>query len=59
MSKACRYAAAEAFLRGHDEDWAALVDLIGPVVMTPKLPGSPMKPWCVQSLTIATDRKSG
>ena len=28
MSEACRYAAAEAFLHGHDDDWAALVDLV-------------------------------
>src|ERR1700722_19877082 len=37
MSEVCRYAVAEAFLRGHDEDWAALIDLIGPCRPDPKV----------------------
>jgi DNA-3-methyladenine glycosylase II len=41
MSQACRYAAAEAFLRGHDEGWAALVDLIGPCRHDPKAAREP------------------
>jgi DNA-3-methyladenine glycosylase II len=36
MSRACRYAAAEAFLRDHDEDWAALIDHVGPCRHDPK-----------------------
>jgi 3-methyladenine DNA glycosylase/8-oxoguanine DNA glycosylase len=36
MSEACRYAAAEVFLRGHDDDCAALVDLVGPCRHDPK-----------------------
>ena len=30
MSGLDRYRAAEDFLRGYDDDWARLVDLIGP-----------------------------
>jgi DNA-3-methyladenine glycosylase II len=41
MSEARRYAAAEAFLRGHDEDWAALVDHIGPCRHDPKAAREP------------------
>jgi hypothetical protein len=46
MTEASRYASAETFLRGRDEDWAGLVELIGPAVMTPRPPGSLMKPLC-------------
>jgi DNA-3-methyladenine glycosylase II len=36
MSGTCRYAAAEAFLRDLDEDWAALIDHTGPCHHDPK-----------------------
>jgi DNA-3-methyladenine glycosylase II len=36
-----RYRAAEAFLRGHDDDWARLVDLIGPCRHDPKAAREP------------------
>src|SRR5262249_39419897 len=51
MSEASRYAAAEAFLRGHDEDWAALANLSALAIMTPMSPGSLMEPWCGRSPT--------
>ena len=41
MSKARRYAAAEAFLRGHDEEWSALVRLVGPCRHDPKAAREP------------------
>jgi DNA-3-methyladenine glycosylase II len=41
MSEACRYTAAEAFLRGHDDDWAALVDLVGRCRHDPKAAREP------------------
>jgi DNA-3-methyladenine glycosylase II len=36
-----RYRAAEAFRRGHDDDWARLVDLIGPCRHDPKAAREP------------------
>jgi DNA-3-methyladenine glycosylase II len=41
MSKACRYAAAEAFLGGHDDGWAALIRLVGPCRHDPKAAREP------------------
>jgi DNA-3-methyladenine glycosylase II len=41
MSDAFRYEAAQAFLRGHDEDWAALVDHIGACRHDPKAAREP------------------
>jgi DNA-3-methyladenine glycosylase II len=41
MSEAGRYAAAEAFLRGHDEDRAGLVDDVGPCRHDPKAAREP------------------
>src|SRR3984957_21345712 len=41
MSKARRYAAAEAFSRGHDEEWSALVRLVGPCLHDPKAAREP------------------
>jgi DNA-3-methyladenine glycosylase II len=41
MSEAGRYAAAESFLRDHDEDWAALVDDVGPCRHDPKAAREP------------------
>src|SRR6201999_3003715 len=41
MSEAGRYAAAESFLRDHDEDWAALVDNVGPCRHDPKAAREP------------------
>jgi DNA-3-methyladenine glycosylase II len=41
MTTTCRYAAAEAFLRGHDEDWASLVHLAGPCRHDPKAAREP------------------
>ena len=41
MSEVYRYAAAEAFLRVHDQDWAVLFDLIGPCRHNPKAAREP------------------
>jgi DNA-3-methyladenine glycosylase II len=41
MSRTRRYAAAEAFLRGHDEDWAALIRLVDPCRHDPKAAREP------------------
>ena len=41
MSGFDRYRAAEAFLRSHDDDWARLVDLIGPCRHDPKAAREP------------------
>jgi len=41
VSEACRYATAEAFMRGRDEDWAALVDHVGPCRHDPKAAREP------------------
>jgi DNA-3-methyladenine glycosylase II len=41
MSRTHQYAAAEAFLRGHDKDWAALIHLVGPCRHDPKAAREP------------------
>jgi DNA-3-methyladenine glycosylase II len=41
VSHACNYAEAEAFLRGRDKDWAALVDRVGPCRHDPKAAREP------------------
>src|ERR1051326_7985997 len=41
VSEVYRYAAAEAFLRVHDQDWAVLFGLIGPCRHNPKAAGEP------------------
>jgi DNA-3-methyladenine glycosylase II len=41
MSRTRHYAAAEAFLRGHDKDWAALIHFVGPCRHDPKAAREP------------------
>jgi DNA-3-methyladenine glycosylase II len=41
MSNARRYAAAEAFLRGHDDNWAELIRVVGPCCHDPKAAREP------------------
>jgi DNA-3-methyladenine glycosylase II len=41
MSRTRHYAAAEAFLRDHDKDWAALIHLVGPCRHDPKAAREP------------------
>jgi DNA-3-methyladenine glycosylase II len=41
MSNARRYAAADAFLRGHDDNWAELIRVVGPCCHDPKAARDP------------------
>jgi DNA-3-methyladenine glycosylase II len=41
MSNARRYAAADAFLRGHDDNWAELIRVVGPCCHDPKAAREP------------------